>query len=200
MLAELFPCPDACFSARFGTFLCLKEAHAIAAGVSSHLEARRSKQPDRVQAWDFSAAKRTVLSRICPGVFSSLLGSRVWSPCGLRRVLDAPFCLCLGPSVAARRPQTPASPRVWWIISLGIVPLVQRFLWILWNCLCCMKAPSSQMWESSSYSPGLQSPCLLFGLLYSASWLFGGGRSPCTCVRQVLLVLGSVVTARGAGT
>ncbi|XP_035198089.1 uncharacterized protein LOC118175717 [Oxyura jamaicensis] len=120
----------------------------------------------------------------------SLLGSRVRSPGGLRRGLDAPFCLRLGMSLAARRPQTPASPPGCWIISLGIALPVQRFLRISWNCLCCMKSPSSQMWESSSSSPGLRALLFFLGLLHSASWLFGGGWSPCTCVGQVLLVLG----------
>lgn len=70
-LAEPFPCPDTAFSAPFGTFPLLKGADAIAAGVSSHLEARRSNQPDLVQAWDFSSTEQTVLSRrICPGMFS----------------------------------------------------------------------------------------------------------------------------------
>lgn len=40
--------------------------------------------------------------------------------------------------------------------------------------------------------PRAQSPSLFFffGLLHSASWLFGGGWSLCTCVGQVPLVLG----------
>lgn len=80
-------------------------------------------------------------------------------------------------------------PKSGGLLLLASFRLVQRFLWISWSCLC-MKSPSSQQWESSSSSPGLRAPSLFFGLLLSASWLFGGGWSPCTCVGQVLLVLG----------
>lgn len=192
-LAEPFPCPDTCFSARFGTFLLLKGADAITAGVSPSLGVRRSNQPDHVQAWDFSSTKRTVLSRrICPGMFSLWDDLKSLEPSWTAEGFG---CSLLPPSgsepCCLKATDTCFSPNLVDYCSWHRPAGAAFFLWISWNCLC-MKSPSSQKWESSSSSPGLRAPLFFFffGLLHSASWLFGGGWSLCTCVGQVPLVLG----------
>lgn len=62
----LFPHPDTCFSAGFGSLSLLSDkmpSATIAVGLSLYLEARR-QESDRVQAWDFAlSTKQMVLSQ-----------------------------------------------------------------------------------------------------------------------------------------